>query len=77
MKARKKRLDVHNKVIKQVITGSAVPKSIGFIELEKNYVLLAKMMTGMIDQMEKLETKMERMEKNLVNALKAARKSRF
>jgi len=68
---KKKHLDVGDKVIKQIITSSAVPKSIAQIEMEKNYCLLAEMMSGMIDRMHKMENEMEKMQKKLVEVMRA------
>ena len=74
---KKKRLDVGNKVIKHIITGSAIPKSLGFIELEKNYALLANIMSGMVDRLQVMEIKMEKMEKKMVEVMRAKKKSKF
>jgi len=64
-KGRKKGRHSENRVVKQVITGTAVPKSLAFIELEKNYALLAGIMNDMIDRMRTVETKMEKLEKKV------------
>ena len=70
---RKKRkgLDVRDKVVKQIITGLAVPKSLGMIELEKNYALLAEMISGMIDRMRRMENEMEHLEAKMGKLLRA------
>ena len=76
-RGRRKSLDVSNKAVKQVITGLAIPKSIGLIELEKNYGLLAEMVGTMIDRMHKMENEMEKVQKKLAEVMRSKRKSRF
>ena len=57
--------------MKQIITGDAVPKSLGMIELEKNYALLAEMMTGIIDRMQKFENNIEKLEKRMSHLIRS------
>jgi len=64
------RLKLEELKIKKVITGDAIPKSLGLIELEKNYALLARMMIGIIERMNLMQNKMEKMEKKLVQLLR-------
>ena len=74
---RRKSLDVGDKALKQIITGAAVPKSVALIEMEKNYCLLAEMVSSMIDRMHKMENEMEKMQKKLAEVMRAKKKSRF
>jgi len=74
---KRKSLDVGDKALKQIITGIAVPKSIGLIELEKNYCLLAEMMSSMIDRMHNMENEMEKMQKKLAEVMRGKKKSHF
>jgi len=53
------------KAIRTVITGKAIPKSLGLIELEENYALLANMLTHIIDRIQKIEKNIEELEKRL------------
>lgn len=73
----RKRRDVKlsNKVVKDVITGASVPRSFSEIELEKNYVMLAKMFTGMIERMQSIEANMENMEKRMTRLLHSRKNS--
>jgi len=77
LRKKRKHLDVGDKVIKQIVTSSAVPKSIAQIEMEKNYVMLAHMMSEMIDRMHSMENEMEKMQKKLVEVMRAKKKSKF
>lgn len=72
-----KRRDVKlsNKVVKDVITGASVPKSFSEIELEKNYVMLAKMFTGMIERMQRIEANMENIERRMSHLILSKKKS--
>ena len=63
-------LNVADKVVKDVITGKSVPKSLSMIELEKNYVLLAKILSNMIDRMQNIESTMENLEKKMARTLR-------
>ena len=63
--------------MKQIITGAAVPKSLGLIELEKNYALLAEMMTGIIGRMQKLENNIEKLEKTMAHLIHSRKKTSF
>jgi hypothetical protein len=66
-----------HKAIKTVITGKAIPKSVGLIELEGNYCLLADMMAHLIDRVEKIEKHIEILEKRFcLPKRKTIRKSR-
>jgi len=56
-----------NKVVKQIITGNAVPKSVSLIELEKNYALLAQMVARLIDRIRVLEDEIEKLEKKVTS----------
>jgi hypothetical protein len=56
-----------NKVVKQIITGNAVPKSVSLIELEKNYALLAEMVAGLIDRIRILEDEVDKLEKKVTS----------
>lgn len=58
-----------NKVMKEIITGNAVPKSVSLIELEKNYALLAEMVARLIDRIRILEDDLEKLEKNITTLL--------
>ncbi|MEM5853925.1 MAG: hypothetical protein QXS37_04595 [Candidatus Aenigmatarchaeota archaeon] len=59
-----------NKVVKEIITGNAVPKSISLIELEKNYALLAEMFSRLLDRMNTIEDELEKLEKKVAFLLK-------
>jgi hypothetical protein len=52
-----------NKVMKEIITGNAVPKSVSLIEMEKNYALLAQMVGRLIDRIRIIENDMEKLQK--------------
>jgi predicted nuclease with TOPRIM domain len=54
-----------NKLIKDVITGNAVPKSISLIELEKNYALLAEMFARLLDRIKTIEDDLDKLEKKV------------
>lgn len=58
-----------NKVMKEIITGNAIPKSVSLIELEKNYALLAEMVARLIDRIRILEDDLEKLEKNITTLL--------
>jgi hypothetical protein len=68
MKKIKKLHDEH-KVLKGVITGNTIPKSVGLIELEKNYALVADLLCNLIDKMQKMENNMEKLEKKISRLL--------
>jgi len=53
------------KLVKEVITGNAVPKSISLIELEKNYAILAEMFARLIDRVRIIEDDLEKLEKKV------------
>jgi len=54
-----------NKVVKDIITGNSVPKSMGLIELEKNYAILADMLVHVMDKIQKIENELEKIEKKV------------
>ena len=54
-----------NKAVKGVITGNMVPKSVGLIELEKNYISLANMLIRLMERVQKLENDVEKIEKKI------------
>lgn len=54
-----------NKVIKDIITGNAVPKSMSLIELEKDYALLAEMFTRLLDRIRVIEDDLGKLEKKV------------
>ena len=58
-----------NKVVKDIVTGNAVPKSISLIELEKNYALLAEMMARILDRIRSIEEDVEKLEKKVASIL--------
>ena len=58
-----------NKAVKDIITGNAIPKSVSLIELEKNYALLAEMVSRLIDRIRILEDDVEKLEKNVTTLL--------
>jgi len=64
-----------NKLMKDIITGNAVPKSVGLIELEKNYALLAEMVSRLIDRIRILEDDVEKLEKKVAALLIAEKKA--
>lgn len=53
------------KLVKEIITGNAIPKSISLIELEKNYALLAEMFARLIDRVRIIEDDLEKLEKKV------------
>jgi hypothetical protein len=60
-----KKLREEDKVLKSVITGNTIPKSVGLIELEKNYALVADLLCHLIDRMQRLEKNVEKLEKKV------------
>jgi len=66
-----------NKVLKDIITGNAVPKSVSLIELEKNYALLAEMISRLIDRIRIIEDDVERLQKNVATLLIAEKKHKL
>ena len=54
-----------NKMVKDVITGNAVPKSVSLIELEKNYALLAEMIARLIDRIRIIEDEVDKLERKV------------
>jgi hypothetical protein len=64
-----KKLHEENKVLKSVITGTTIPKSVGLIELEKNYALVADLLCHLIDRMQKLERNVEKLEKKVFHLI--------
>jgi hypothetical protein len=68
MKKIKKLHDEH-KVLKGVITGNTIPKSVGLIELEENYALVADLLVHLIDKMQQLERDVEKLEKKVSHLL--------
>jgi predicted nuclease with TOPRIM domain len=54
-----------NKVVKEIITGNAVPKSMSLIELEKNYALLAEMFARVLDRIKTIEDDLDKLEKKV------------
>jgi hypothetical protein len=58
-----------NKMVKDVITGNAVPKSVSLIELEKNYALLAEMVSRLIDRIRIIEDDVDKLEKKVATLL--------
>ena len=65
-----------NKVVKDIVTGNAVPKSISIIELEKNYALLAEMMARILDRIRSIEEDVEKLEKKVASILIEKKKKR-
>jgi len=60
-----KKLREEDKVLKSVITKNTIPKSVGLIELEKNYALVADLLCHLIDRMQRLEKNVEKLEKKV------------
>ncbi|MEM5766104.1 MAG: hypothetical protein QXD43_05555 [Candidatus Aenigmatarchaeota archaeon] len=58
-----------NKIVKEIITGNAVPKSISLIELEKNYALLAEMFARLLDRIKVIEDDIDKLEKKVASLL--------
>lgn len=58
-----------NKVVKEIITGNAVPKSMSLIELEKNYALLAEMVARLIERIRIIEGDIDKLEKKVASLL--------
>jgi hypothetical protein len=58
-----------NKVVKDIITGNAVPKSMSLIELEKNYALLAEMFARLLDRIRVIEEDLDKLEKKVAQLL--------
>ncbi|MEM5869589.1 MAG: hypothetical protein QXR09_00240 [Candidatus Aenigmatarchaeota archaeon] len=58
-------LKEENKVVKDIITGNAVPKSISLIELEKNYALLAEMFARLLDRIKTIEDELDKLEEKV------------
>jgi len=54
-----------NKVVKDIITGNAVPKSMSLIELEKNYALLAEMFARLLDRIKTIEDDLDKLEEKV------------
>jgi len=54
-----------NKVVKEIITGNAVPKSTSLIELEKNYALLAEMFARLLDRIKTIEDDLDKLEEKV------------
>jgi hypothetical protein len=54
-----------NKVVKDIITGNAIPKSTGLIELEKNYALLAEMFARLLDRIRVIENDLDKLEEKV------------
>jgi len=54
-----------NKVVKDIITGNAVPKSMSLIELEKNYALLAEMFARILDRIKTIEDDLDKLEEKV------------
>jgi hypothetical protein len=54
-----------NKLVKDIITGNAVPKSVSLIELEKNYALLAEMFARILDRIKVIEDDLDKLEKKV------------
>jgi len=76
LRGRKRRgLDEVGVAVKRVITGAAIPKSLSQISLEKNYVMMARMLTGMIDRMQKIEDNMENLENKMLRLLRSRKAS--
>ncbi|MEM5870292.1 MAG: hypothetical protein QXR09_03985 [Candidatus Aenigmatarchaeota archaeon] len=61
----RKKMKEEQKLVKEVITGNAVPKSISLIELEKNYAILAEMFARLIDRVRIIEDDLEKLEKKV------------
>ncbi|MEM5829761.1 MAG: hypothetical protein QW040_03655 [Candidatus Aenigmatarchaeota archaeon] len=54
-----------NKIVKDIITGNAVPKSMSLIELEKNYALLAEMFARLLDRIKDIEEDLDKLEEKV------------
>lgn len=54
-----------NKLVKDIITGNSVPKSMGLIELEKNYAILADMLVRIMERVQRMENEIEKLEKKV------------
>ncbi|MEM5773102.1 MAG: hypothetical protein QXL86_02640 [Candidatus Aenigmatarchaeota archaeon] len=58
-------LKEENKIVKDIITGNAVPKSMSLIELEKNYALLAEMFARLLDRIKTIEDELDKLEEKV------------
>ena len=76
-KRNKKHASISNRVVKDVVTGMSIPRSLTEIELEKNYALLAKILSNMIDKMQRMETNMENLESKMARLLSSKRMSKL
>ena len=61
----KRRKPSDHKKLSEIITGERVPKSLGLIELEKKYDLVAQITDAILDKMETMNKKMELLEKKI------------
>jgi len=60
--------------IKKVITGELVPKSMGQIELEKNFSLLCSMVSNIIERIHDLETDVAKLQRQIAELASSNRK---
>jgi len=66
-------MEEEDKLVKQIIVGKAVPKSLSLIELEKNYSVLAEIVVDLLERVKSLEEDVERLMRKLAHLEKKSK----